>query len=87
MTLKERLAELRRIWNGRPRREIRMTAIGWRPPGENWTEDPNPPSGAPEFYRVVREGEKPNAQQPAPARARLTAAERRQIEFDLRREG
>jgi hypothetical protein len=83
MTFKERWQELKRIYGGR-RREIRWTAVGWQPPGEGWTQDPGPtPSRNKEYYTVVRPGARPDAEQPA----RLTAAERKQIELDLQREG
>jgi hypothetical protein len=54
MNLLERLAEIKRIWNGE-KREVRYTAVGWKP-GEGWKEDCQPtPSGEREFYTVVRE--------------------------------
>jgi hypothetical protein len=54
--LAERWQELKRIYGGDRDREVRHTAIGWQP-GEDWIQDPNPPSGSPEFYQVVRAGE------------------------------
>lgn len=54
-TWSERWEELKRIYGGR-RQEIRRTAVGWNPGG--WQEDKSiTPSGAREFYTVVREGE------------------------------
>jgi hypothetical protein len=53
--LAERWQEIKRIYGGDRDREVRYTAVGWQP-GEDWIQDPNPPCGTVEFYRVVREG-------------------------------
>lgn len=83
MTWRERWQELKRIYGGQ-KCEVRLTAVGWNPGG--WTEVEGPtPSGNREYYIVVQPGGTPNAEQPVTTR--LTAAERRQIELDLQREG
>jgi hypothetical protein len=72
--VKERLAELKRIYGGH-HREVRLTAVGWQP-GEGWTEDPGPtPSGSPEFYRVIREGTTEAQPEPVKEARRVWTAE------------
>lgn len=76
MSWLERLRELRRIYNGE-RRQVRLTAVGWCPPGEEWLEETQQtPSGAPEFYRVIREGER----EPEPATVPQRGAVRKAVQ-------
>jgi hypothetical protein len=57
ITLRERLANIADIYFGdRRNREIRHTAVGWRP-DESYTEDWSPTaSGNREYYKIIRRG-------------------------------
>ena len=76
---RERWAELKRIYGG-GHREVRNTAVGWQPGGD-WIQDPNPPSGTPEFYRVVRDPASAGEKQPEPMTEpqRARRAKQRQV--------
>lgn len=58
LTLRERWKNIKADWT-QPRREIRHTAVGWRPAGY-WQEEcgETSASGEPEYFRVVRTGSK-----------------------------
>lgn len=58
MTLLERLANIIQDWTGE-RREVRRSAIGWQPPGDEWQEDcGETASGNNEFFIVTRQAPK-----------------------------
>lgn len=52
LTLRERWQNIVDDWNG-TRREVRRTAVGWRPPGR-WTEECNDEIGVLEYHQIVR---------------------------------